>query len=89
MAQRVLNTTSIHENMCLIAGPTQQVKNVHCHELWYRSQRLFRSGVAVAVASSCSSNWTPSPGTSISHRYGPEKQQKKEKEFYYQYDVVC
>ena len=37
------------------------------------------SGVAVAVAwgSSCSSDLTPSLGTSICHRYGPKKEKHK------------
>ena len=32
-----------------------------------------RSGMAVAVAGSCSSNWTPSRGTSICYRCVPKK----------------
>ena len=38
-----------------------------CHELWCRSQTQLRSGVAVALvqASICSSDWTPSLGTSM------------------------
>ena len=38
-------------------------------ELWYRSQMLLRSGIAVAVVQtgSCSSDCTPSLGTSICH----------------------
>ena len=48
----------------------------HCHELQCRSQRQLRSGVAVAVVSagSCSSDWTPSLGTSICCTCGPKKQ---------------
>ena len=39
----------------------------HCHELWCRPQTWLRSWVAVAVveAGRCSSDATPSPGTSI------------------------
>ena len=39
----------------------------HCHELWCRLQLWlgFRVAVAVAVASSYSSNWTSSLGTSL------------------------
>ena len=44
-----------------------------CLELWCRSQTWFRSDVAVAVASSCSSDSTASLGTSICHRWGPKK----------------
>ena len=40
----------------------------HCHELWCRSQTRLRSVVAVAVAQAgnCSSDSTPSLGTSVS-----------------------
>ena len=50
-----------------------------CHELWCRSQTLLRSGIAVAVAGSSSSNWTPSLGTSICFGQAPKKKKKKEK----------
>ena len=48
----------------------------HCHELLCRLQTQLRSGVAVTVveASSCSSNVTPSLGTSICQRCSPKKQ---------------
>ena len=36
--------------------------------------------VAVAQASSCSSNLTPSLGTSICHKCGPKKKGKKKRE---------
>ena len=51
----------------------------HCHELWCMSQTQLRSHVAVAVvqAGSCSSNLTPSLGTSICCGYGPKKKKKK------------
>ena len=53
-----------------------------CHELWYRSQTCLRSFVAVAVvqAGSCSSDSTPSLGTSICCRNGPKKKKKKRKQ---------
>ena len=46
----------------------------HCHELWCRSQTQLKSGVAVAVvqAGSCSSNSTPSLGTSRCPKCGPK-----------------
>ena len=46
-----------------------------CHELWYRSQIRLGSGVSVAVvqAGSCSSDSTPSLGTSICHRCSTKK----------------
>ena len=43
--------------------------------MWLRSS----IAVAVAQASSCSSDLTPSLGTSIWCRFGPKKQKKKEK----------
>ena len=51
------------------------------HELWCRLQTWLGSHVAVAlaVASSCSSNSTLSLATSICHRCSPEKQKKKKK----------
>ena len=50
----------------------------HCHERWCKPQRQVRSHVAVAMvqASSCSSNLTPSLGTSISCSCSPKKQKK-------------
>ena len=55
----------------------------HCHELWCRSQTRLGSGEAVAVASSNSSDWTPSLGTSIclgcSLKKTKAKSQKKKK----------
>ena len=44
-------------------------------------QTWLESGVAVVVvyAGSCSSDYTPSPGTSIRHRFGPKKKKKKKK----------
>ena len=52
-----------------------------CPELWCRSQMQFRSCIAMAVvqADSCSSNQTPSLGTSICCRCGPKKCGKKKK----------
>ena len=50
-------------------------------ELWCRLQTWLRSGVAVAVveAGNCNSDSTPSLGTSICHRCGPEKTKQKTK----------
>ena len=56
-----------------------------CRELWCRSQMQLRSGIALALAqaSSYSSYWTPSLGTSICSGHGPEKtkDQKKKNHF--------
>ena len=55
----------------------------HCYELWCRLQMRLGSCVAVAMAvakaGSCSSNWTPSLGTSICHRCSHKKWNFKKK----------
>ena len=52
-----------------------------CQELWCRSQMRLRSGVAMAVAqaSSCSSNQTPGLRTFICQGCGPQKKKRKKK----------
>ena len=52
-----------------------------CHELWCRLQTQLGSCVAVTVvyASSFSSDWTPSLGTSICSRCSPKKTKDKKK----------
>ena len=51
----------------------------HCQELWFRLKSQFRSCIAVAVvwADSCSSDLTPSLGTSICHRCSLQKRPTK------------
>ena len=53
----------------------------HCHELWCRSQTRFRSHVAVALmdAGGCSSDLTPTLGTSMCHGSGSRKGRKTQK----------
>ena len=53
----------------------------YCCELWRRLQTWLRSGIAVAVvkAVNCSSDSTPSLGTSKCRRFDPKKQKKKKK----------
>ena len=51
----------------------------HGRELWCRSQTRLGPGMAVAVAGSNSSNWTPSLEISICCRCSPKKTKKKKK----------
>ena len=66
----VMNPTNIHQDGCLIPGLSQWVKDLRvwcCHELWCRLQMRLGSHITVFVvqAGSCSSNLSPSLGTSI------------------------
>ena len=53
---------------------------LRCHGLWCRSQRRLRSGAAVsgvdADTGSCSSDWTPSLGTSTCCGWGLKRQKQ-------------
>ena len=62
VAQYVLNSTSVCEDVGLIPGLAQWVG---CRELWGRSQTRLGSGIAVAVAVRCSSDLPPSLCTCI------------------------
>ena len=72
----VVNPTGVHEDASLSG-----LRIRRCCEPWCRSQTRLGSRVAMAVvqAGSYSSKLTPSLGTSIYRRYGPEKT-KKERE---------
>ena len=79
-----MNLTNIHENAASMPGLAQWVSGSgiqHCHELWYKSQMRLGSHVAGAEvqAGSCSSDLTPSLGTSICHGCCPKKKKKKKK----------
>ena len=66
VVQQKQTWTSIHDED---AGSIPVLLGVlriqHCCELWCRSQTQLGSGLAVAVASSCSFNSAPSLGTSM------------------------
>ena len=76
MAQLVKNPTSIREDAGSVPSLT------HCQKLRSRSQMWlgYDVAVAVAVASSYSSDSTPRLGTSICHRCSLKKEKKKKKE---------
>ena len=75
------NLTGIHEDTGLIPDLAQCVKDLCCNELWCRSLIQLGSCVAVAVvqAGGYSLDLTPSLGTSICHKYSPQKIKTKNK----------
>ena len=57
VAQQVMNPTSIHEDACSIPpGLASGLRRWCCRKLWWTSKTQLRSHVAIAQASSCSSN---------------------------------
>ena len=72
----IRNPSSIHEvpSLALLS----QLRTLHFRELWCRSQMQHRSGMAVVQAGSCSSDSTPSLGTSICRECGPKKNTNKQ-----------
>ena len=77
-----LNTSRDHEVVVSIPGLASGLRIWHCRKLCCRVQTRLRSGVAVAAvkAGNYSSDWTPSLGTPICHRYSPKKTKVQEKE---------
>ena len=78
--------SSHHQKSCLNTSQNkrsslvvQWVKDPALSMLWCGSQTWLGShaAVAVAVAGTCSSNSTPSLGTSICHLYGPRKTKRR------------
>ena len=63
---QLVSTRTWVQSLTLLSG----LRIWHCHELWCKSQMWLRSDVAVAVAmaSSCSADSTPSLGTSKCRR---------------------
>ena len=78
MAQWVKNLTSIYEDAGSIPALTQWLRIWHCYELQHRLLTWLRSHIAVSVAQagSCSSDSTPSLGTSICLRSSHKKKKK-------------
>ena len=89
VAQQVKNWTGIREDVGSIPGLTQWVRLQCFCKLQCRSQMWLRSGVTVAVVydSSCSSDLTPSLGTSICCRHVPKK--RKEQKIYVDSSSLC
>ena len=77
VAEQVKNITQSLRMQVWSSALLSGLRIQHSHKLWCRSQIWLRSHIAVQ-AGSCSSNSTPSQGTSICRRCGHKKRKKKE-----------
>ena len=73
----VINPTALHEDAVESLPPFSGLRIQDCHELWCRSQTQLASGVAMALASSCSSYSITSLATSMCHGCSSKKERKK------------
>ena len=80
VAQQVKNWTGIHEDVGLIPGLTQWVKDRALPQaaVSFKDAAQIWCGCGCGLAGRCSFNLTPSLGNSICHRCGPKKKKKKE-----------
>ena len=79
VAQWLTSPTRNDEVAGSIPGLAQWLRIQRCHELWCRSQMRLNSHVVVAVAWAgiCSSDSTPTLGTSTCHGYGSKKKKRE------------
>ena len=75
MAQQTMSPTGTHEDAVQSLASLSGLKIWHCPKLRRRLHMQLRSCDAVAVvkAGSCTSDWTPSLGTSLCHKCHPKK----------------
>ena len=72
--------STLHEDVGWIPGLALSGSGIgHCYALWCRLQTQLGSSAAAAVAGSCSSDSTPSLGSSICCRCSHKKQKRKRK----------
>ena len=87
VAQWLTNLTRNHGVSGSVPALLSELRIRHCRELWCRSQIRLGSRVAMSVvqASSYSSDWAPSLGTSIRQGSGSRKGKKTKKKSLLQY----